>query len=503
MTDVDRLVIRVSTSIRDALEQLQNTAAGVLLLIGDEGQLLRTITDGDLRRLMLAGFGMHDRLSALPSQPPIVVAENTDMVEALHVMSANQIYQLPVVDVNGRPSRVLFRHDLDTKILLSTPHLGEYEIGFVEEAFRTNWIAPLGPNIDAFEQEIADYLRVKHAAAVSSGTAALHLALHLLNVRPGDVVFCSSLTFVASANPVLYVGAVPVFIDSEPTTWNMSPSALERALAEADQRGKLPKAVIVVNLYGQSADMDALLALCNRYEVPVVEDAAESLGATYKGRRSGTLGRIGILSFNGNKIITTSCGGMLVSNDGDLIRRARFLSTQGRESKPWYEHREIGFNYGMSNILAGIGRGQLKVLDDRVEARRQVFDRYETGLKDLSAFNWMPEAPFGRCTRWLSVASLDPSRSEVAPGNLIDRLARFSIEARHVWKPMHRQPLFSGCEYYPHGEKYSFSDNVFDTGVCLPSSSNITRTQQDRIIKAIGSVLRAQATGEPRHAASQ
>ena len=504
MTDVDYLIIRLSASIRDALEQLQRTAKGVLLLVGDKGQLLRTITDGDLRRLLLAGFGMNDMLSALPRKQPIVAGEDIHMIDALQIMSANRIYHLPVVDVSGRSSRVLFRRDLDTKILLSTPHLSEFEIGYVEEAFRSNWVSPIGPNVDAFEQEIADYLGVKGAVAVSSGTAALHLSLHLLDVKPGDIIFGSSLTFVASANPVLYMGAVPVFIDSEPTSWNMSPLALERGLAEADHRGRLPKAVIVVNLYGQSADMDSLRALCDRYEVPVVEDAfnAESLGATYKGKRSGAFGQIGILSFNGNKIITTSGGGMLVSNDMDLLQRAKFLSTQARESTPWYEHREIGFNYRMSNVLAGIGRGQLKVLDDRVEARRRVFDCYVTGLKELEAFTWMPEPPFSRCTRWLTVASLDSCRAGTIPANLIDCLARSGIEARHVWKPMHRQPLFSGCEYYPHTANYSFSDHVFETGVCLPSGSNMTAQQQNRIIEVIRVVLKNQGSGQPPDAAS-
>lgn len=489
MVDVKLLLVDDRASIRDALDQLQRTGAEILLLVDESGRLVRTVTDGDLRRLLLADCGISSTLSALPTQAPIVAGEGVGEVEGLEIMNRRQIDQLPLVDSESRPVSVLLRRDLSTKILLSTPHLGEYEMGFVEEAFRTNWVAPLGPNVDAFEQELSAYLGVEHAAALVSGTAALHLALHLLHVGPGDSVFCSSLTFVASANPILYVGATPVFIDSDPATWNMSPRALKRALVDAEKAKKLPKAVVVVNLYGQSADMDPLLALCDHYGVPVVEDAAESLGATYKGRHTGTLGRIGIFSFNGNKIITTSGGGMLVSSDGELVKRARFLSTQAREDSPWYEHSEVGFNYRMSNILAGIGRGQLKALESRVAARREVYRRYVEALEEIPVFEWMPEAPYGRSTHWLT-ACVVRGNPEGA-GDLIRALGADRIEARHVWKPMHQQPLFVGCRYYPHDRKLSFSDAVFSSGVCLPSGSNMTAKQQDRIIRVIRSFFRS------------
>lgn len=489
MIDVNRLLVHDSTSIRDALEQLQRTGAEILLLVDQAGKLLRTVTDGDLRRLMLAGCGMSDTLAALPAQPPIVAREEVDEIAALKIMNGQQVDQLPVIDAESRPVTVLLRRELDTRILLSTPHLGKYEMGFVKEAFRTNWIAPLGPNVDAFERELADYVGIGHAAAVSSGTAAIHLALSVLGIGRGDTVFCSSLTFVASANPLLYVGAIPVFIDSEPPTWNMSPQALSRALDDAAARGQLPKAVVVVSLYGQSADMDPLTALCSRYNVPIIEDAAESLGATYKGRASGVLGRIGVYSFNGNKIITTSGGGMLVSNDGTLVEKARFLSTQARDSAPWYEHTELGYNYRMSNILAGIGRGQLKVLEERVAARRAIFQRYCDGLRHVKALRWMPEAEFCESTRWLTVCTIDDAYTDVTPPEFIASLSRSGIEARHVWKPMHLQPLFAGCRYYPHDPQWSFSDAVFSTGVCLPSGSNMTVEQQERIIRAIKSLF--------------
>jgi dTDP-4-amino-4,6-dideoxygalactose transaminase len=490
MASADALRIRQQASIRDALERLQQTGQGLLLLVDDRGVLLRTVTDGDLRRLILGGASLDSRLDRLPDQQAAVIGEGADEYEALEFMNVRQVDQLPVVDRAGRPVAVLFRRDLDTNILLSTPHLGEQEMTFVEEAFRTNWIAPLGPNVDAFEREVADYLGVGHAAAVSSGTAALHLSLLLLGVKAGDTVFCSTLTFVASANPILYIGATPVFIDSEPGSWNMSPPALARALEQAAREKRLPGAVMVVNLYGQTADLDTLGELCDRYSVPLVEDAAESMGATYKGRHSGTFGRIGVLSFNGNKIITTSGGGMVLSNDDALIRRARYLSTQARQNTPWYEHTEVGFNYRMSNVLAGIGRGQLRVLAERVAARRAIFDRYQAGLKDIQALSWMPEPPYARSTRWLSAVMLDPARTSVTPGLLIAELARAGIEARHIWKPMHLQPLFKGCRYYAHDENASFSDRVFATGVCLPSGSNMAEAQQERIVRSLRSILR-------------
>jgi len=324
-----------------------------------------------------------------------------------------------------------------------------------------------------------------YAAAVSSGTAALHLALRVLGVGAGDTVFVPSFTFIASANPILYQNAEPVFIDSEPETWNMSPVALKKAFQYARKTGRLPKAVIVVSLYGQSADMDELLAICNENSVPVIEDAAESLGATYKGKYSGTLGRIGIYSFNGNKIITTSGGGMLVSDNNELIDKARFLSTQAKEPAQWYEHEELGYNYRMSNVLAGIGRGQLKVLDKRIQSRQEIFERYRDGLSDISAIRWMPEASFGKSTRWLTAGLVEDVGNKITPGDIIGYLDQLGIEARYVWKPLHQQKLFQGAKYFTHGSEDSFSDYAFRRGFCLPSGSNMTENQQARIIDAM------------------
>ncbi|MCD1258765.1 aminotransferase class I/II-fold pyridoxal phosphate-dependent enzyme [Paenibacillus athensensis] len=371
------------------------------------------------------------------------------------------------------------------RIYLSAPHMGEYEAGYVAEAFATNWIAPLGPHVDAFEQELAQSVGAAGAVALSSGTAAIHLALRLLGVGAGDTVLCSSLTFVATVNPVLYEKAVPVLIDSEPGTWNMSPLALERALREAAAGGKLPKAVIAVNLYGQSADMDALQLLCAEYGVPLIEDAAESLGATYKGKASGTFGRFGIYSFNGNKIITTSGGGMLVGDDLAALEKARYWATQARDPAPHYQHSEAGYNYRLSNVLAGIGRGQLRALPQRVDARRRIFARYAAALAGVPGLAFMPEAAFGRATRWLTALTLDPAAGGPSPAAVMTRLAARNIESRPVWKPMHAQPLFADCAYYPHAPGDSVSDRLFATGLCLPSGSGMTDDEQDRVIAVL------------------
>lgn len=381
---------------------------------------------------------------------------------------------------------------LKERIYLSPPHMSGNELKYIEEAFKTNWIAPLGPNVDAFEKELAKYVGIEGAVAVSSGTAAIHLALRLLEIKTGDRVFCSTLTFIASASPILYQGAEPVFIDSEPDTWNMSPIALERALEDAKREGKLPKAVIVVNLYGQSAKMDEILSLCNKYNIPVIEDAAESLGSTYKGKKSGTLGKFGIYSFNGNKIITTSMGGMLVSHDMEALKKARFLATQARDPALHYQHSQLGYNYRMSNILAGIGRAQLEVIEQRIKARRAIFQRYFEELGQIDGVCFMPELEDTVSNRWLTALTIDQEKLNVNPVDIIKYLDEENIEARRVWKPLHLQPLFEGIKYYPHHENYSVSEALFENGICLPSGSNMTPDQQDRVIWAFKKVINQQ-----------
>lgn len=377
------------------------------------------------------------------------------------------------------------------QIYLSPPHMSGYEIERVMEAFASNWIAPLGPQVDAFEKEFAQYVGSRGALALSSGTAAIHLALRLLDVQQNDLVFCSTLTFIASANPILYLGATPIFIDSEPDTWNMSPAALERALIDAKRQGNLPKAVIVVHLYGQSADMLRITELCERYQVPIVEDAAESLGATYMEKPSGTFGKYGIYSFNGNKIITTSGGGMLVSNDLESLEKARYWATQAREPALHYEHTEMGYNYRLSNLLAAVGRGQLHVIEERVRARKAIYQRYADQLRELPGVHFMPECPYGRSTRWLTAMTIDPEVSAVCSTQLITQLHQEKIEARPVWKPLHRQPLFEGRAYYSFDEKMSISDQLFQNGICLPSGSNLTEKDQSRVIETIKKRLKS------------
>lgn len=379
------------------------------------------------------------------------------------------------------------------RIFLSPPHMGGEEIHYVREAFDTNWIAPLGPHVDAFERECAAYAGVKAALALSSGTAAAHLSARLLGLGPGDLFFCSSLTFIASLAPLAQMGGVPVLIDSEPGSWNMSPRALERALTDAERAGRLPRVVALTNLYGQSCDMDALLPLCERHGVPVLEDAAESLGGLYKDRPTGAFGRFGYYSFNGNKIITTSGGGMLLADDETAIDRARFWATQARDRAPWYQHTEIGYNFRMSNVLAGIGRAQLKLLETRVAQRRAVFDRYESALGDRPGVAFMPEPAWSRSNRWLTAATFSPEATGTTSLKIMEALAAADIESRPVWKPMHLQPVFEGARYYPHEEGRDVSAALFENGLCLPSGSNLEPDDQERVIEVVLSALKGRA----------
>ncbi|WP_411843778.1 DegT/DnrJ/EryC1/StrS family aminotransferase [Salinicoccus sp. HZC-1] len=367
-----------------------------------------------------------------------------------------------------------------TRILLSSPHMGGNERKYVKEAFKTNWIAPVGNNIDVFENQIKEYTGIKAACAVSSGTGAIHLALDLLDVGKDDIVFCSSLTFVASANPILYLGARPVFIDSELETWNMSPVALEEALEFYKTHEKLPKAVIIVNLYGQSAQMDKLVGICDKYGVPIIEDAAESLGAVYKGRMSGTFGKFGVFSFNGNKIITTSGGGMLISDEEIMIKKALKKATQSKETAAHYQHENIGYNYRLSNICAGIGRGQMEILEERIRQKRAIFEQYVYGLGDVEAVEFMPELKGSFHTRWLSALTIDSKILGVTAAEVIKHLAENNIEARPVWKPLHMQPLFAGYDYFSEGEDNS--KFLFENGICLPSDTKMTVEEISRVI---------------------
>ncbi len=367
------------------------------------------------------------------------------------------------------------------RIYLSSPTMHGDEQRFVQEAFDTNWIAPLGPNVDAFEREMCAYTGAGHAAALSSGTAAIHLAVKLAGVQEGDIVFAPSLTFSATCNPIVYEKARPVLIDCEPDTWNMSPQALERAFEAYPQA----KAVIAVYLYGTPGKIGELMEICEKHGVPYLEDAAESLGATYRGKQTGTFGRFGIYSFNGNKIITTSGGGMLVSEDEEAVKRARFLATQARDPARHYQHSQIGYNYRMSNVTAGIGRGQLLHLDSHLARKRAIYRQYAEAFGDIPEISMNPMNPDGEANNWLSCITID-KKSGVTPDQVMDRLAEYNIETRPIWKPMHLQPVFSECEFFTHdgGEK-SVSADIFERGVCLPSDIKNTPADMELIIGLI------------------
>jgi dTDP-4-amino-4,6-dideoxygalactose transaminase len=363
------------------------------------------------------------------------------------------------------------------KIWLASPHMSDegYEMQYVQEAFDTNWVAPLGPNVNEFEKELAAKVGSKHAAAMTSGTGAIHLALKAAGVGEGDIVFCTTLTFSATANPIIYQNATPVFIDSDYETWNMCPKALEAAF---EKYGDKVKAVLVVHLYGLSADMDKIMEICSKYDVTVIEDAAESLGAYYKGKHTGTFGEFGVFSFNGNKIITTSGGGMLVSDDVEKIKKVRFWSTQSRDAARHYQHSELGFNYRMSNVVAGIGRGQLKVLDQRVAKKKYIFEYYKRELGQLEGVEFMPINDWNEPNYWLSVMTL---KGKVRPLDVMEVLEKENIESRPVWKPMHMQPFFAEYDYIGS----DVSEKLFENGVCLPSDTKMTDEDLERICSII------------------
>ena len=370
---------------------------------------------------------------------------------------------------------------MEKRIFLASPHMSEegYEKEYIKEAFDTNWIAPLGENVNKFEEELANYVGAKCGAALSAGTAAIHMALKALDVKEGDIVFCSSLTFSATANPIIYQNATPVFIDCDRETWNMDPEALKKAFEKYPN----PKAVVIVHLYGTPAKMDEIMAICNEHNVPLVEDAAESLGATYKGKQTGTFGKFGIFSFNGNKIITTSGGGMLVSDDEERIQKVRFWATQSRDKARYYQHSEIGYNYRMSNIVAGIGRGQLKVLNDRLAKKKEIYETYKDAFKDIPEIEMKPVPIDTKPNYWLSTMLLK-EESKVTPLNIMEALEKENIESRPIWKPMHMQPVFEKYDFIKVEDK-PVSEDIFARGVCLPSDTKMTKEEQQEVIRII------------------
>jgi dTDP-4-amino-4,6-dideoxygalactose transaminase len=479
------------TPVRDAMARIDARRGLPCLVTDSDGRLLRTVTDGDIRRGLLAGLTLDHPVADLPGRDPVTVPPDAAPAGMLALMAATGVTVLVVADAAGRPQRLVRRQELAPDLLLSPPHMGPAEQAFVAEAFADNWIAPAGPHLAAFEAALAPVTGRRHVVALSSGTAALHLAVRVLDIGPGDQVLVSDTTFAASLNPILYQGAEPVLIDSEPGSWNMSPGALGRALTAAAARGRPPKAIIVVHLYGQPADMEAIMALADAHGVPVIEDAAESLGATCGNRPSGAHGLLSAFSFNGNKIITTSGGGALASDDPALIARARSLSTQGRDPAEHYQHSEIAFNYRMSNILAGIGRGQLALLPDRVAARRAIFARYREALGTIPGIGFQDEAPGTTGNRWLTVARFDPDHIPVHPYRIMAGLRAQGIDSRPGWKPMHMQPLARAFRFWPHDHDHPVSPGLFLTSLALPSGSAMTPADQDRVIAAVRDLVAA------------
>jgi dTDP-4-amino-4,6-dideoxygalactose transaminase len=368
------------------------------------------------------------------------------------------------------------------KIWLSSPHMGGAEVKYVQEAFETNWISPVGPHITAFETALAAYNEIPHCAALSSGTAAIHLALIILGVKHGDEVICSTFTFSGSCNPIAYQGAIPVFVDSERLTWNMDPVLLEEAIVDRQKKtGRKPKAIIAVHLYGMPAQIEAIMDVARRHEIPVIEDAAEALGSTYRGKKLGTFGDMGIYSFNGNKIITTSGGGALVARNEGWIQHAKFLSTQARDAAPHYEHSHIGFNYRLSNVCAGIGRGQMEILQTRVDQKREIYNVYKKTLENFPGIGFLPEPEGAFSNRWLTTIVLDEKITGFSPEDLRLALDAENAESRPLWKPMHMQPVFKDCPAYSNG----VSEELFRTGLCLPSGTNTTQEQFLRVLDTI------------------
>jgi dTDP-4-amino-4,6-dideoxygalactose transaminase len=375
---------------------------------------------------------------------------------------------------------------MQNRIYLSSPHMGGEEIKFVNEAFETNWISPAGSNIDAFENDLCAYNGIEHCAALSSGTAAIHLALIILGVEQGDEVICSSFTFSGSCNPIAYCKAIPVFVDSELDTWNMDPELLEEAIVDRIKKGKKPKAIILVHLYGMPAKLKEIMAISKKYEIPIVEDAAEALGSTYLGQKAGTFGDLAIYSFNGNKIITTSGGGALVSKNGDWVKKARFLATQARDAAPHYQHSEIGYNYRLSNVCAGIGRGQLMVLNDRVKRRREIFEYYKKELSG-AGITFQPELPQSFANRWLTTVLVDPSQTNgVTREDIRLALEKENIESRPLWKPMHLQPVFGRFPSYGG----VVCESLFEHGLCLPSGSALAMSDLNKAITATKNLIK-------------
>ena len=478
-------ILSEKSTLRKALDIINLNTPKIALVCKNSGHLVRTITDGDIRRALLGGLTLSVQVNQLPEASPVTCQENIDTSEALRLMNEKHVNIVVVCDSRNIPVGLIDRTALQETILLSPPHMGGAEVGLVQQAFEDNWIAPAGPHLQSFENSLAKMSSMRHCVALSSGTAAIHLALKALDLKKGTRVYVSDLTFVGSVQPVFYEDLEPVFIDSDPDTWNMSVSALKRQIAKDKSVEKKIGALILVHLYGQSADLRHILPICQENGIPIIEDAAESLGAVYDGRPSGSHGLISIYSFNGNKIITTSGGGALLTNDETIAQKVRFLASQGREACEHYQHSSVAYNYRMSNILASVGLGQLTVLDKRVKARHNIFDTYMSSLSHFNGISFQKEYPNSLGNRWLSVIQLCPNVFNIHPYQVIRSLMELAIEARPGWKPLHMQPLCQGFDFSPHSSDEVASSKHFLQSICLPSGSSMSHDYQFRVIDSL------------------
>lgn len=481
---INQHLVDQSASIREALAKLDLVKIKICVVVDADGHLIQTVTDGDVRRGLLSGVNLSDAVVALPHRDPVSIPQDAGRALWEEIARKHPYVNIVVVDDQHRPVGLAGNAGAPKVILLSPPHLGIAEAEYVRQAFEENWIAPAGPNVDAFENELSRIVGREYAVALSSGTAGLHLALRALNLAEGKSVYVSDLTFAASLQPILYERRRPVLIDAEPGTWNMSPQALQRRLEKDKRTGALPGAIVVVHLYGQPADMDRIVQIADQFGVPIIEDAAESLGAQSGNSASGTQGLIGVYSFNGNKIVTTSGGGALVTGDIGIANRVRKLATQGRDRAEHYQHSEIAYNYRMSNVLAGIGLGQLEVLEERVARRREIFERYFKRLDPFPGVTFQKDAANAMGNRWLTVVDLDPNLLDIHPYQIMRQLRERGIETRPAWKPMHMQPLCEGMAFEPHSQTGVTSSSHFLRSLCLPSGSSLTLEEQDRVIAA-------------------
>lgn len=481
--------LQPSDLVRDALVKIESGRPKMCLVVNADGKLLRSVTDGDVRRGLLAGLTLESALSDLPGREPVCAPSSTSPAELKSLFDEHRVSSIILLDEVGRPVDICSVDQVVAPVLLSSPHIGDAEERYVQQAFDTNWIAPAGPNLALFERRLAEVSGRREAVAVSSGTAGLHLALRALDLPKNARIYVSDKTFVASVQPVLYEGMTPVLIDAEPHSWNLSADALERQLIQDHAANSLPGAIIVVHLYGQSAQMNRIMALAGRFGIPVIEDAAESLGALYDNRASGAHGLISVFSFNGNKIITTSGGGAVVTDDPKIAERVRYLSTQGRDPFDHYQHSEIAYNYRMSNVLASVGLGQLEVLHDRVAQRRAIFARYLDALSGIPGIGFQQDWAEAKGNRWLTVLTFDPDHIRLHPYQVMRALSQRGIETRPSWKPLHMQPLLHSAEFVPHSQTEAVSSNLFLRALCLPSGSNMSQDQQDRVIGNLTEIL--------------